>query len=70
MPSWVRPEPVKRSRPSLLIVDEATYLDQAAADCMANLAEDTGIGLVFIGNLDLHKRWAAYPVVSAAYNIL
>jgi hypothetical protein len=57
MPPWARPQAVELQGPGLLIIDEATYLDQVAADCVANLAEEARIGAVFIGNLDLHRRW-------------
>lgn len=42
---------------SLLIVDEAHYLDQRSANAIRDLADDVSVGVVFVGNLNLYDRW-------------
>jgi hypothetical protein len=50
--------------PDVLIIGEAHYLDQNAANCIRDLADQVRIGVAFIGNLDLYDRW--FPAKAGA----
>jgi DNA transposition AAA+ family ATPase len=43
--------------PGLLIVDEAHSLSPRAAEAIRDLVDEVGVGVAFIGNLNLYDRW-------------
>jgi DNA transposition AAA+ family ATPase len=43
--------------PSLLVIDEAHAMPQAAAEASRDLAEEARVGVAFVANLDLYQKW-------------